>query len=370
MPIEKIFGTDSFTYVFTVDREESGQRLDAFTKYHLGRRISREYIKRKIKCYDIKIQGRNTILKAASKVVAGEKVSITIYKSEHLHELDYEHWEEEGIAVQTVPAVVYEDENIIVISKPPFMSTYPTGRHSFNCATAYFENIYQRTIHSIHRLDRETSGILILGKNACASRLIAEEFAKGRMKKCYFLLAKRLDPELTTNSFPISANERIDRSDQFSSRICMRTLPASSDQGQSAHTVFHLLHIEDNFLAALAFPSTGRQHQIRVHAAAHGFPLLGDKLYGPQGPDLFIRYKDHLSTSQDYMDLQIPRHALHALSITLPEELDKIGLKSKTFICDIPSDLANWVDNHLSIGTSNLNEIIQHKLTEVLASGR
>src|SRR5690606_14188470 len=101
-------------------------------------------------------------------------------------------------------------ENIIVCSKPPFMITHPAGKHLFYCATVYYESIHNKTIHSIHRLDRETSGLLVLGKNSVASNEISNQFEEGLVKKCYLLIAHK---EEIRSTFPFTANERINNED-------------------------------------------------------------------------------------------------------------------------------------------------------------
>ena len=90
----------------------------------------------------------------------------------------------------TEPKTIFEDENIIIVNKPPFMCTHPTGKHLFNCATTYFENIHNKTMHSIHRLDRETSGILLLGKEIKTTARLTQAFEDCAIKKCYLFIAK------------------------------------------------------------------------------------------------------------------------------------------------------------------------------------
>ncbi|MBF0205937.1 MAG: RluA family pseudouridine synthase [Oligoflexia bacterium] len=366
LPIQRIFGDEHFTYIFTVDSASAGIRIDNFTKSYLGERISREYIKRKIISKELVLEKNDGRpypgnLKASTKIGAGDRVLMRVLKKEHLNELESEHWREEKIEIETNPEIIYEDQELIVINKPPFMATYPTGRHSLNCATRYFENIYKQTIYSIHRIDRETSGILLLGKNPRISRNIAESFARGRVRKAYFLIAKTTDAQQIV--FPLVANQRIDRADskQFSSRIHMQTFPAESTIGKEAVTEFRLLEYFPPYLLLLALPQTGRQHQIRVHAAAHGFPLLGDKIYSID-PQIFIRYKDNQNTLEDYDCLEIPRHALHAIGISLPEQQNR----PSSFIAPLPFDLAQIINQKFTINLALLQQKIHHELNNYL----
>ena len=79
---------------------------------------------------------------------------------------------EKKLVLPVRPKIIFEDDRLIVISKPPFMSVHPTGRHLFNCATVYFESLLNQTIHPVHRLDRETSGVLLLAKNSSVAKLL------------------------------------------------------------------------------------------------------------------------------------------------------------------------------------------------------
>ncbi|MBF0363943.1 MAG: RluA family pseudouridine synthase [Oligoflexia bacterium] len=369
--MQKVLGEDEYTYILWVDSTRDGGRLDLLIKSYLGQRISREYVKKKIRLGDVQVidvkdRSRTHTLRPCTRVFQGERVLVKVQRKEHLHELEYEHWNNQSMEVETSPQVLFEDSGMIVISKPPFMATYPTGRHSFNCATSFFEHRDQKTIHSIHRIDRETSGILILGKNPRLSRVFAEFFASGEARKVYFLISKISSSsvsELTEEKSCLVANERIDRSTVFNSRVCMQTFPATSDQGKEALTEFRLLYCEGDYLLALAFPKTGRQHQIRVHASAHGFPLLGDKIYGTD-PEVFIRYKDHLTTDSDYDELEIPRHALHAIYLAFPPEHEIFTSVARPnfFISPLPKDLAGWIGQNLNISIEEVQGKIRQEI--------
>ena len=114
-------------------------------------------------------------------------------------------------------------------------------------------------------------------------------------------------------SFPIIANERLGTLEETIPRVYNHCFPEDSRQGKHAQTEFIDLYQNENYLIGLAFPKTGRQHQIRSHAAHHGFPLIGDKLYNGD-PTVFMRFKDFIATEDDHKLMQIPRHALHAIA--------------------------------------------------------
>ena len=158
--IHKIYRDDVFEVRHMADEEHEGMRLDQFLGAYLES-FSREIIKKKIKDKEITIVGRPGVHKPSSPIHHRDEIIIRFYKSKY----EDEFWKGVKIELQTTPDVVYEDNDLLVISKPAFMSTHPAGRHLFNCATVFFEMKYNHTIHSLHRIDRETSGILMLGKN-------------------------------------------------------------------------------------------------------------------------------------------------------------------------------------------------------------
>jgi 23S rRNA-/tRNA-specific pseudouridylate synthase len=235
------------------------------------------------------------------------------------------------------------------------MITHPAGRNLFYCATVYFETIYKKTIHSIHRLDRETTGLLLLGKNPKVSQRVAVLFENDLVRKCYFFIAHKSD---RASPFPFTAKERMDREEGAIPRGIMSWYPENSLKGKESETHFELILEKDDYILALAFPVTGRQHQIRVHAACHGYPLLGDKLYNGD-PGIFIRFKDQSATNEDHEKMQIPRQALHAVAIRLTYPTEKMN----HFLAPLPKDLSQWIEEKLNLKTSEVEVMIQEKIS-------
>lgn len=346
--ITKNFTTEKYVVDHPVGLEQDEMRLDSFVQLSMAT-LSRQHIKRKITKGEVRISNRPFPHKPCTKIHYGEIVTITTYR-EHLEDV---YWLNKKIDLIKTPEIIYDDNQIVAISKPPFMATHPTGSHLFYCATVILEQQY-RKIHSIHRLDRETSGVLLLGKNPNSAMNITEEFTSGNVKKCYFLIAHKTRDDI---NYPFTANERLEKSEQ--SRIYIESYPENSSEGKHATTHFDIVHQDQKYAICLAFPQTGRQHQIRVHAATHGLPLLGDKLYHG-GYTLFQRFKENIETEEDYKLMQIPRHALHSIAINFPYFKTKERLTIQT---KIPYDLCQWIQANLNVEIDTLEEIVKNKIS-------
>lgn len=344
--IHKIYHDDVFEVRHMADQEHDGLRLDQFLGMYLES-FSRELIKKKIKNGEIEIVGRPGVHKPSSPIHYKDEIIIRFYKSQYEDEL----WRGEPLDIQLDPEIVFEDKDLLVISKPAFMSTHPAGRHLFNCATVYFEKKYHHTIHPLHRIDRETSGILMLGKNPEMATEMMERFEDDDVKKCYLFIAKIQPSFKYFDTF--EANERVGSPGKGLERIVVYSYPQDSSEGKHARTFFTILEKDSSYIVGIACPQTGRQHQIRVHAQAHGIPLIGDKLYLGDYP-MFQRFKDGFATVEDHDLMELPRHALHAIALKIPYKNQE-----KIFITKIPKDFSDWISAKTQFKLDKIEEKIQ-----------
>lgn len=352
--IEKSFTTEKYVVSHPVQAEQDGWRLDQFVQKCMPT-LSRQFLKKKIDRGEVEISGRKSPHKPSVKVHYGERITITTHNDGLLEE---EYWYGKPVVKEKDPTVVFEDDDLIVVNKPPYMITHPAGKNLFHCATVYFETIHKRTIHSIHRLDRETSGILLLAKNPKTAQRMSQLFENDQVRKCYFLIAHK---NSGATPFPFIAKERMDREEGSIPASMMSHWPEGSHLGKDSETHFELLLEKDDYVLALAFPVTGRQHQIRVHAACHGYPLLGDKLYNGD-PKIFIRFKDFIATDEDHQKMQIPRQALHAAALKLTYPADQ----PSHFIAPLPHDLADWIHKKLLLDKGSVEDLIATKVKSFL----
>lgn len=185
--------------------------------------------------------------------------------------------------------VLFEDADLIVLDKAP-------GDHLNETETSARPALVERIPGSfvVHRLDRETSGVVALAKHAGAAERLSAAFRERRVEKRYLAIVEGglADGELTD---AIGMDRRRPRARRVRS------------DGQPAHTTVRTVGRTGGISAVEAAPHTGRTHQIRVHLAHHGAPLLGDRLYG--GP-MVVRVGEAV--------IEVPRVLLHARRLVLP----------------------------------------------------
>lgn len=174
-------------------------------------------------------------------------------------------------AAETPSFVLFEDEDLLVIDKPAGWNTHSPGPYAGEGVYEWLRHREPRwgNLAIIHRLDKETSGILVFGKSTRANRSLTEQFTQRSVRKTYLMLTDRPAPRR-----PLTLSSRLGRSKE---KYVHR--PESS-RSLVAETKFTLLRAEGGRNLVRAEPLTGRTHQIRVQAAEAGFPVLGDALYG------------------------------------------------------------------------------------------
>ena len=178
-------------------------------------------------------------------------------------------------------SIIYEDDHLLAVDKPAGMLIHPSRSRLTGTLANRVLGYYQRTgqssaFHPITRLDRDTFGIVLLAKNAHIHRLLSELHATGALRKTYHALVF---------GGPESATGTID------APIARRPLPSLlrfvSPEGKPSVTEYTVLDRQPNLCKLALRPVTGRTHQLRVHCAYMGYPILGDPQYGSEASQLF-----------------------------------------------------------------------------------
>ncbi len=184
------------------------------------------------------------------------------------------------------PCVIFEDEHLLVVHKPAGWNTHAPGPYAGEGIYDWLRHREPRwsSLAILHRLDRETSGVLVFGKTPAANRSLTEQFTQRRVRKKYLLLTDRAAPEggFTVKTALVRAGEKyLSRPPHAGAEIAETKFRSS--RGNEAHIKIGN-KLEPPYVgcptAVEAEPLTGKTHQIRVHAAEKGFPILGDVLYG------------------------------------------------------------------------------------------
>ena len=175
------------------------------------------------------------------------------------------------------PCVIFEDEHLLVVHKPAGWNTHAPGPHAGEGIYDWLRHREPRwaTLAILHRLDKETSGVLVFGKTPAANRSLTEQFTERRVRKKYLLLTDRPVPqrEFTIKTALVRVGEK----------YASRPPHAGAEIAETRFGVPALAganRLKAGLQTVEAEPLTGKTHQIRVHAAESGFPILGDTLYG------------------------------------------------------------------------------------------
>jgi len=306
------------THTFTVTKTFIKKRLDLFVS-QLFPNFTRSYIVRLIKTNCIQV---NDSLKKASYLVReGDHISIEIPERQ----------EQLNANPEPIPLkIVYEDDDIIVINKSAGMVVHPAPGHSngtlVNALLHYNDQQFSKIdrFGIVHRLDQDTTGCIVVAKNAQAQLFLNESFKDRKIKKHYMCIVYgQMDTDKGKINLPIGRHP-----------IHRKKMSTISKNGRSAETHWHLSCQFNQFALLNILLKTGRTHQIRVHLAAMNHPIVGDQLYGNQR-----NWRNVNSSIQPYVK-KIKRQMLHAFRLGFTHPSTK---KYIQFEASLPVDMEEFL---------------------------
>lgn len=316
---------------YNVGEAEVGLRADKF----LGQvcsEFSRSRLQKMISDEDVFLNG--DVLTAGSyRVVLGDVLSVRVSDPEP----------SEPVAEDIPLDVVYEDDDVIVINKPAGLVVHPgAGNWSGTLVNALLYHC-GRSLSGIggvirpgivHRLDKDTSGLMVVAKNDHAHHFLSEQFADRTLSRVYHALVFGV---------PVPLKGSVDRSigRHRHNRLKMSVM---SNSPKEARTNYHVLEsFGEAFSLVECKLDTGRTHQIRVHMEALGHPVIGDPLYFVQPTALKSKMHNN-SYSSDIIDLifSLDRQMLHAKALRF---VHPITQKEMSFEVNVPDDFSNVLKN-------------------------
>jgi 23S rRNA pseudouridine1911/1915/1917 synthase len=306
--------------------DADGERLDKF----LGRSLaehSRTFLQKLIADGLVAVNGA-AARKPALRLAAGDSVAVRIPPPPPAE-----------IAPEPIPLrIVFENADVLAIDKPAGMVVHPAAGHREGTLIAAV------LAHApevggvgeadrpgiVHRLDKDTSGLILVARNAAAQRYLQKQFAERRTEKTYLALAAGKPP---TPEGRIETH--IGRDPSHRQRMAV----VSPSRGRSAVTLFSTREGFQDFTLLEVHPLTGRTHQVRVHLAYIGCPVVGDGVYGhPSPPNPLSQHK----LGEGERGGKAERQLLHAwkLKITLPGEAEP-----REFEAPLPEDFKNFLES-------------------------
>ena len=329
--------TESQAVVLEAGADASGQRLDQWLAARLGPDISRSRVQALIRQGAVSIAGK-PVAEAKRKMAAGERVSVVMPAPEPAEPLG------EDIPLD----ILYEDDELIVINKPAGLVVHPgAGNWTGTLVNALIHHCGDslsgiggvRRPGIVHRLDKETSGVMVAAKTDRAHKALSEAFADhgrtGDLERAYLALVWGI-PQRPTGTIDAALGRAADR-------VRRAVVPEGRDDARHAVTHFSVVERfgegQQTFAAASLVEcrlETGRTHQIRVHMAHIGHPVIGDPDYGQAFRTKANRLPEPLKSKVN----SFPRQALHAWLLEFRHPTTHLTMR---FEAPIPRDMEELI---------------------------
>ncbi len=208
--------------------------------------------------------------------------------------------------------ILYKDEWFAAVDKPGNLPVHPAGRYFNNTLVALLAERFERKVYPVHRIDRETSGVLLLAFDEKSAGSLSTALTEGS-KEYLALVHGNFPDEKLIVDLPLGHDSK------SAVRKKRKAWPGGN---QSALTRFQKVLTAGDISLVRCFPETGRLHQIRAHLLSVGFPIVGDKIYG-RDETAFLTFIEHGLTAELLERLILPRTALHAAHLVFLHPYNK-----------------------------------------------
>jgi 23S rRNA pseudouridine955/2504/2580 synthase len=296
-------------HIVRVDSDRAGQRLDNFLAARL-KGVPKAAIYRMIRTGQVRINGGRC--KPASRLEEGDEVRVPPARTREAGEFQVS----EAICRQIEAALIFEDQDMLVFNKPSGMAVHSGSGLPWGLIDVVRQTRPAEFIELVHRLDRETSGCLVLARNGAALNHLSTQFREGNVDKRYLCL---MDGVLQESMVEVDAPLRkVESGAQSQVEV--------TEEGKPARTRFHLLQAYGDCCYAEVELFTGRTHQIRAHAKHIGLPLAGDDRYA--GKESVRKWKKRglgrIFLHAHRLELESPAGTRLTLDAPLPDPLRKV----------------------------------------------
>lgn len=237
-------------------------------------------------------------------------------------------------AINSEYSIVYEDAHYIAVNKSGNLPVHPAGVFFNNTLLSLLQHEMKIRLYPLHRLDRETSGIVLFAKEQAAASAIQSKFNSLVSKRYLVIVEGRPAERHFTIDMPIG---------QDKNSIIQKKRSAYTGADEEALTHFQTLIGNKKYSLLKVMPVTGRQHQIRVHCLFAGLPILGDKLYGID-ETMYLRFIEEGYSPEITERLGFHRTALHSHRLVF---YHPFAQKKVTIRAAIPLDMSEFIQKHL-----------------------
>lgn len=309
-------------FTFTVEDNDDNLRLDQYVQREIGN-ISRSRVQKLITSGDITVN--DTEVRGSYRPKEGDEIEVLVPEPKEFK-----------LIAEEIPLnIVYEDDEIVIIDKPAGMVVHPApGHFTGTLVNALLHHVKdfkgisgQLRPGLVHRLDMETSGLLVVAKSERALNFLADEMKERRIKRHYLAFVWGHMPE---DSGRIDAPIGRSRKD----RKKMTVTEHNSRMAVTEYEVLERFSFADKLKLKL---KTGRTHQIRVHLTHVGHPVIGDADYGGRETALGGIFDQYRRTGWEILNL-LPRQALHAYRLSFKHPETSIEM---TFESELPPDISD-----------------------------